>query len=143
MGPASLFTEPQKLVRHCEVTAILVLYGLTRLLTGSILAHELMHAWLRLDGGFSNLPNDVEEGICQVMSHIWLSGELKNMTSKSSGSSSAHSAIEARLGEFYLHQIITDSSPVYGEGFRRGYTAVMQFGLSRTLEHLRLTRDFP
>jgi hypothetical protein len=50
MGPASLFTEPQKLVRHCEVTAILVLYGLTRLLTGSILAHELMHAWLRLDG---------------------------------------------------------------------------------------------
>ncbi|CAK9867573.1 unnamed protein product [Sphagnum jensenii] len=141
MGPASLFTEPQKLVRHCEVTAILVLYGLTRLLTGSILAHELMHAWLRLDGGFSNLPNDVEEGICQVMSHIWLSGELKNMTS--SGSSSAHSAIEARLGEFYLHQIVTDSSPVYGEGFRRGYAAVRQFGLSRTLEHLRLTRDFP
>jgi len=96
---------------------------------------------LALAGGFSNLPNDVEEGICQVMSHIWLSGELKNMTS--SGSSSAHSAIEARLGEFYLHQIWTDSSPVYGEGFRRGYAAVRQFGLSRTLEHLRLTGDFP
>jgi hypothetical protein len=50
--PVSLFTQPQKQERHCEVTAILVLDGLTRLLTGSILAHELMHAWLRLDGTY-------------------------------------------------------------------------------------------
>ncbi|CAK9264299.1 unnamed protein product [Sphagnum jensenii] len=149
IGPANFFTEPLKLIRHCEVTAILVLFGLTRLLTGSILAHELMHAWLRLDGGFPNLPNDVEEGICQVMSHIWLSGELKNLASKNSGSSSAskanptHNGIQARLGEFYLHQIMTDSSPIYGDGFRRGYAAVTQFGLSRTIEHLRFTGDFP
>eukprot|EP01018_Ginkgo_biloba_P031975 Gb_09692 [translate_table: standard] len=44
-----MFTESQKLTRRCEVTAILIL-----LLTGSILAHELMHAWLRLNGGGSN-----------------------------------------------------------------------------------------
>ncbi|KAK7842096.1 protein da1-related 1, partial [Quercus suber] len=43
-------TEPRRLIRRCEVTAILVLYGLPRLLTGSILAHEMMHAWLRLKG---------------------------------------------------------------------------------------------
>jgi hypothetical protein len=80
------------------------------------------------------------------MSHIWLSGELKNLASKNSGSSSASKAnptIQARLGEFYLHQIMTDSSPIYGEGFRRGYAAVRQFGLSRTIEHLRFTGDFP
>ncbi|CAJ2643931.1 protein DA1-related 2-like isoform X2 [Trifolium pratense] len=41
-------SQPQKLIRKCEVTAILVLYGLPRLLTGAILAHELMHGWLRL-----------------------------------------------------------------------------------------------
>ncbi|XP_050896794.1 protein DA1-related 2 [Lathyrus oleraceus] len=35
-------TQHQKLIRKCEVTAILVLYGLPRLLTGAILAHELM-----------------------------------------------------------------------------------------------------
>lgn len=29
-GPFNMWTEPQKLVRHCEVTAILVLYGLPR-----------------------------------------------------------------------------------------------------------------
>ncbi|MQM15849.1 hypothetical protein Taro_048803 [Colocasia esculenta] len=42
--------EPYRLTRVCEVTAILILYGLPRLLTGSILAHEMMHAWLRLNG---------------------------------------------------------------------------------------------
>ncbi|XP_038983621.1 protein DA1-related 1-like isoform X2 [Phoenix dactylifera] len=45
-----MVTEPYRLTRRCEVTAILILYGLPRLLTGSILAHEMMHAWLRLKG---------------------------------------------------------------------------------------------
>ncbi|KAG5050957.1 hypothetical protein JHK87_003155 [Glycine soja] len=65
-----MITEPFRLVRRCEVTAILVLYGLPRLLTGSILAHEMMHAWLRLKG-YGNLRPEVEEGICQVLAHMW------------------------------------------------------------------------
>ena len=32
-----MFTEPRKLTKICEVTSILILYGLPRLLTGSIL----------------------------------------------------------------------------------------------------------
>ncbi|XP_024399365.1 LIM domain-containing protein HDR3 isoform X2 [Physcomitrium patens] len=138
--------ENQKLTRHCEVTAILVLYGLPRLLTGSILAHELMHAWLRLQvPNFPHMRPEVEEGICQVMSHIWLTTELKKLKSgrSSSSSSSSQTAIETRLAEFYLHQIASDSSPVYGDGFRYGIAAVQQFGLSRVLEHLRLTANFP
>ncbi|KAL2348461.1 hypothetical protein Fmac_002461 [Flemingia macrophylla] len=62
-----MITEPYRLTRRCEVTAILVLYGLPRLLTGSILAHEMMHAWLRLKG-YPNLSPEVEEGICQIES---------------------------------------------------------------------------
>ena len=54
-----------------QVTAILVLYGLPWLLTGSILAHETMHAWLRLSG-VSHLPADVEEGLAQLMALLWL-----------------------------------------------------------------------
>eukprot|EP00879_Flechtneria_rotunda_P008339 GHRR01008734.1.p1 GENE.GHRR01008734.1~~GHRR01008734.1.p1 ORF type:complete len:345 (+),score=60.44 GHRR01008734.1:820-1854(+) len=34
--------------QHCSVSVILVMYGLPRLLTGSIIAHELMHAYLRM-----------------------------------------------------------------------------------------------
>ncbi|EPS68363.1 hypothetical protein M569_06406, partial [Genlisea aurea] len=72
-------TEPYKLRRQCEVTAILVLYGLPRLLTGSILAHEMMHAWMRLNG-FRTLRPDIEEGICQVMASMWLEYEIMNMS---------------------------------------------------------------
>lgn len=53
------------------MTAILVLFGLPWLLTGSILAHEVMHAWLRTNG-FRQLPPEVEEGLCQLMALLWL-----------------------------------------------------------------------
>ncbi|GJN23930.1 hypothetical protein PR202_gb11625 [Eleusine coracana subsp. coracana] len=76
---------------------------LARLLTGSILAHEMMHAWLRLKG-YRTLSPDVEEGICQIES---------------------------------------DTSVAYGDGFRAGNQAVVQYGLKRTLEHIRLTGTFP
>jgi len=64
-----------------RVTAILVLFGMPRLLTGSIIAHELMHAWLKLSG----LPADmqllpmVEEGLCQLMAHLWLGAQQPHM----------------------------------------------------------------
>ncbi|KAJ4813874.1 DA1 [Rhynchospora pubera] len=147
-------THPQKLTRRCEVTAILVLYGLPRLLTGSILAHELMHGWLRLKG-YRNLSPEVEEGICQVLSYLWLESEIvpdeRNVASSSSSapSSSASSkkggtsAMEKKLGEFFKHQIQHDTSSAYGEGFRTAYAAVNKYGLRRTLDHIRYTGRLP
>ncbi|XP_062158194.1 protein DA1 isoform X2 [Alnus glutinosa] len=145
-------TEPYKLTRHCEVTAILILYGLPRLLTGSILAHEMMHAWLRLRG-YPNLRQDVEEGICQVLAHMWLDTKLKsgsgsNVASTSSSASTASksgtgSQFERKLGEFFKHQIKSDISPVYGDGFRAGQQAVHKYGLQVTLDHIRMTGTFP
>ncbi|KAI3799055.1 hypothetical protein L1987_34344 [Smallanthus sonchifolius] len=150
-----MFTEPYKLVRKCEVTAILILYSLPRLLTGSILAHEMMHAWLRLKG-YSNLPPDVEEGICQVLAHMWLDSEIMagaSGTSVASSSSSApapasskkgkRSDFEKQLGEFFKHQIESDTSAAYGDGFREGNKAVLKYGLRSTLDHIRLTGRFP
>uniref|UniRef100_A0A0C9RHT7 TSA: Wollemia nobilis Ref_Wollemi_Transcript_19811_1816 transcribed RNA sequence n=1 Tax=Wollemia nobilis TaxID=56998 RepID=A0A0C9RHT7_9CONI len=149
-----MFTESRKLTRRCEVTAILILYGLPRLLTGSILAHELMHAWLRLTG-FRTLSPAVEEGICQVLSHMWLESEViagsstqgASTSSASSSSSSSkkgvRSQFETKLGEFFMHQIAMDSSPAYGEGFRAGHAATVQYGLRRTLDHIKLTGNFP
>ncbi|XP_014496283.1 protein DA1-related 2 isoform X1 [Vigna radiata var. radiata] len=149
-------SQPQKLIRKCEVTAILVLYGLPRLLTGAILAHELMHAWLRLKG-YHNLSPEVEEGICQVLSYMWLEAEVmscsRTMPSTSSASSSssfphsskkgAKSHVEHKLGEFFMNQIANDSSPAYGGGFRAANEAVNKYGLRCTLEHIRLTGNFP
>ncbi|XP_062021680.1 protein DA1 [Rosa rugosa] len=148
-----MITEPYKLTRLCEVTAILILYGLPRLLTGSILAHEMMHAWLRLKG--YRLSQDVEEGICQVIAHMWLDAELMsgsegNSASTSSSSSSSNSSkkgtrsqFEKKIGEFFKHQIEVDISPVYGDGYRAGQQAVNKYGLRRTLDHIRMTGTFP
>lgn len=145
-------TRPQKLTRKCEVTAILVLYGLPRLLTGAILAHELMHGWLRLKG-YCNLNPDVEEGICQVLSYMWLESEVmpgfKNMPSTSAASSSSSSKkggksnVENKLGEFFMNQISQDASPAYGGGYRAAIAAVNKYGLRCTLDHIRLTGNFP
>ena len=41
------------------------------MIAGSIIAHEVMHAWLRLSG-YPRLPPNVEEGLCQLMAMLWL-----------------------------------------------------------------------
>ncbi|KAI8548764.1 hypothetical protein RHMOL_Rhmol07G0299000 [Rhododendron molle] len=142
-------TEPYKLTRRCEVTAILILYGLPRLLTGSILAHEMMHAWLRIKG-YRTLSQDVEEGICQVLAHMWLDSQIQSMsgsnaasTSSSSSLDGSRSPLERKLGDFFKHQIESDTSPVYGNGYRAGKQAILKYGLANTLEHIRLTGYFP
>ncbi|CAN0872781.1 Protein DA1, partial [Linum grandiflorum] len=137
-----MITEPYKLTRRCDVTAILILYGLPRLLTGSILAHEMMHAWMRLNG-FQPLSQDIEEGICQVLAHMWLDSQLRFETSSSSSAGSRRPPFEKKLGAFFKHQIESDSSPVYGDGFRAGQQAIRKYGLQRTLEHIRMTGRFP
>ncbi|KAJ4715024.1 Protein DA1-related 1 [Melia azedarach] len=158
-----MITEPYRLIRRCEVTAILILYGLPRLLTGSILAHEMMHAWLRLKG-YPNLTPEVEEGICQVLAHMWLESEIysgsgSDVASSSSSSASSSSSspsssstsskkgkrsdFEKDLGKFFKHQIESDSSSAYGDGFREGNKAVNKYGLRRTLDHIQMTGSFP
>lgn len=86
---------------------------------------------------------EVEEGICQVMSHIWLSAELKRAEKKDSTSAKGiTSPAQERLGKFYLYQISSDTSPVYGDGFRQALASVNRYGLVRVLEHLRMTANF-
>lgn len=110
--------------------------------------------------GFRNLSIEVEEGICQVLSHMWLESEIiagssSNVTSSSEASSSSSSSapssskkgakteFEKKLGAFIKHQIETDPSEAYGGGFRAGNPAVERYGLKRTLDHMKLTGSFP
>ncbi|KAF7140133.1 hypothetical protein RHSIM_Rhsim06G0037300 [Rhododendron simsii] len=53
------------------------------------------------------------------------------------------SPFERKLGDFFKHQIESDASPVYGNGFRAGNHAVLKYGLPMTLNHIRLTGGFP
>ncbi|KAH0684939.1 hypothetical protein KY289_022691 [Solanum tuberosum] len=84
-----------------------------RFLTGSILAHEMMHAWLRLRG----VSSSSKQGI--------------------------RSPFERKLEDFFKHQNESDTSPIYGNGFRAGNQAVLKYGLERMLDHTRMTGTFP
>eukprot|EP00192_Tetraselmis_astigmatica_P003343 CAMPEP_0117666978 /NCGR_PEP_ID=MMETSP0804-20121206/10688_1 /TAXON_ID=1074897 /ORGANISM="Tetraselmis astigmatica, Strain CCMP880" /LENGTH=535 /DNA_ID=CAMNT_0005474607 /DNA_START=220 /DNA_END=1824 /DNA_ORIENTATION=- len=103
---------------HARITAILVMFGLPRLLTGSILAHEVMHAWIKLTGGerMLRLEPHVEEGLCQLMAHLWLEAQQPYMLGMQ-----GHEAQDLR--DYFLHQIRMDPSPVYGDGFRAALQA--------------------
>lgn len=127
-------TEPYELTRVSEVTAILILHGLPRLLTGTILAHEMMHAWLRLNGYPAFRP-DVEEGICQVVAYMWLTSQKASI--------SGQTTTTKKLLEFVKYQIESEKSQAYGNGFRAGNRAVLKHGLQKTLYHMRLTGSFP
>jgi hypothetical protein len=74
-----------------DVSAVLVLYGLPRDLTASILAHEAMHVWLKLNKGFPfRMPPKLEEGLCQVIAYMYLDSLVATGTS-SDGSSALDS----------------------------------------------------
>ena len=101
--------------------------------------------------GIQTLSQDVEEGICQVLAHMWLDSELRSTSGSNVASSSAsrtakrgtRSPFERKLGEYFKHQIESDTSPVYGNGYRAGQQAVRKYGLERTLDHIRMTGKFP
>ncbi|KAK9863197.1 hypothetical protein WJX84_000665 [Apatococcus fuscideae] len=118
---------------RCTVTAILVLYGLPRLLTGSILAHEVMHAWLRMHG-CTHLGPKEEEGLCQLVALLWL--ERQDPTA-------LKGKWEERLASYLGHQIRTDPSPTYGDGLRAALESFQQRGLPATVDAVQKLRRFP
>lgn len=61
---------------HCSVTGMLVMAGMPALLAGAIIAHECMHAYLRLTGVRSRqLTMHDEEGLCELMAVLYLKHE--------------------------------------------------------------------
>ncbi|KAJ0811027.1 putative protein DA1 [Helianthus annuus] len=64
-------------------------------------------------------------------------------SSNTSSRQGKRSSFDKKLAEFFKHQIESDMSPVYGNGFRAGNQAVLKYGLPSTLEHIRLTGSFP
>ncbi|KAK8959907.1 Protein DA1-related 1 [Platanthera guangdongensis] len=135
--------------------SILILKGLPRIVAGLILAHEMMHGWLRLNGcPHGKLDPYVEEGISVVMSYMWLENEMMSGTdsyvaSPSSSSSSnpyikgPRSQFERKLGEFWKCKMENQVCPIYGDGFRMGYAAVLKYGLKSVLEHMKSEGSFP
>ncbi len=88
-----------KLKRTTTSHTIYVLNGLPSILLESVIAHELMHAWL-----YDTTPNrhssNITEGSCNYISYLYL---LENKVSQS--------------GDF-IRKLENNPDPVYGGGFR-------------------------
>ena len=96
--------------------------------------------------GHNNLNKVLEEGICQVLGHMWLETQRYapiDVAAASSSSSSSNAAkkgvwseLEKKLVDFYKYEIETDESAVYGEGFRKVNYMVTNSSLQETLKEI-------
>ena len=136
-----------------DVTAVLVLYGLPRDLTASILAHEAMHVWLKLNRGFPfRMPPKLEEGLCQVIAYLYLESlvetEQTGMLPTFDDPVIRQNAERAQekeqsLRKYFRKQIRDDPSVVYGEGFRECHRVVQVLGLEVVLEYIQQHQQLP
>ena len=145
---SSLAPTVLKIEQVRDVTAVLVLFGLPRELTSSILAHEAMHVWLKLTKTMPFLlPPKVEEGLCQVVAYKYLQ-EIGRETATGTSDTMEEGVYSAwqeeeQLRGFFAHQIASDRSPVYGDGFREAVGCVDALGLSVVLECVQESSALP
>lgn len=133
-----------------QVTAVLVLCGLPRDLTASILAHEAMHVYLKLTNDF---PCDItpmsEEGLCQFIASKYLefhssSSYLEKPAMITRQESDEEASIrDNKLKLFFLHSIAVDLHPVYGDGFRKASRSIDVLGLEQVLDIVKQTKTLP
>lgn len=130
------------------VTAILCLSGLPSDLTASILAHEATHAWIKLHPNFpytDPLPLKVEEGLCQLVAHLFLNEGLDPVEfreSSHSNSTDDPGPTDENLRQYFRFCIETDEG-VYGEGFRLAARAYSKMGIQELLYYVAINHDFP
>lgn len=133
-----------------EVTAVLVLFGLPRDLTASILAHEATHVYFKLSQ--EAFPGDItpltEEGMCQFIAERYLAhvrserDQSRPTKERPRGEAEAHER-DAKLRQYFQYSIQTDRSDTYGEGFRKAKSCVDALGLDVVLEHIKGSKNLP
>ncbi|XP_060169256.1 protein DA1-related 1-like isoform X1 [Lycium barbarum] len=125
-----------------RVTSIQLLYGYPKLALGATLAHEMMHAWMQIQGYRGGIPLHIEEGICEVMSHKWIEwhafvgDEFMNGTSE-------EAQFLRHLKEYLKDRIEKNYNETYGHGFREVKWAVERYGLRYTMKHIVNTGNLP
>ena len=120
-------------------------------LYASILAHEAMHVWLKLNKGFPfRMPPKLEEGLCQVIAYLYLESLVQAEAHTKGNPASVEGVRQSRLQEqeqslrrYFAQQIQNDPSPVYGEGFREAQNVVSALGLDVVLDFIQQNQALP
>jgi len=126
-----------------SVTAILCLSGLPRELTASVLAHEGLHAWVKLHPQFkieNPIPPQVEEGCAQLIAMLFLAEGLGPASTETYGDDGPS---DEKLRQYFKFSIETDDNFVYGDGYRKAAAAYADIGIEALLSHIVLYQEFP
>lgn len=138
-----------------KIQSILILSGLPLILFNSVLAHEIMHVYFKMNPKFYDirLPNQTEEGLCQLISYLYLRElkinydvKLKEAESRGKGVSNNgffRERVFVQDCEQYINRIMGDTSIIYGQGFQKAYAAYNKFGLDQLLELVSIYHDLP
>ena len=111
--------------------------GLSAIHAAQVLAHEYAHCWLWLQG-FPPLERRLEEGLCELVSYLFLISCLDQPLPV--GSPLVHD--EAAL-QRQIRSIEANAHPDYGTGFRRCIEAMRGRSLHQLLRHVREYSDLP
>lgn len=88
----------------------------------------------------------VEEGVCQLVALLWLQHLAGRRTGDEGGGrrrANGGPPSSEELREFFIHQIKTDVSTVYGDGFRKAKAVYDAVGLDMLLDHVKRYESFP
>jgi hypothetical protein len=133
-GMTTKVIRPPPLLRGVE--ALSLRRNLTALSAAQTLAHEYTHAWLWLQG-FPALDTRLEEGLCELLSYLYLLSCLREPSAPGDGSVLVRDAAAREHIAQQLIRIEANAHPDYGGGFRDCVEALKGRSLHELLGYVR------
>jgi hypothetical protein len=134
-GTTSKVLRPPPVLRGVE--AVSLQPRLTAIHSAQVLAHEYMHAWLWLHG-FPPLAPRLEEGLCELVSYLYLLSCLHEPLGGAGALEHEPAALRQQIGA-----IEANAHPDYGGGFRDCVRALRGRALHDVLSHVRQHAQLP
>ena len=146
--------DSQKVNPDTTVTAVMCLSGLPRDLAAGVLAHEAVHAWIKLHPQFKigrPIPPQVEEGCAQLVSFLFLNDALEPPQDPATEPSRSlpmepterSGPSDSSLRDYFKYSIENDDHHTYGLGFKKAKQAYTTIGIQALLSHVILYQEFP
>ncbi|KAH7841939.1 hypothetical protein Vadar_023396 [Vaccinium darrowii] len=111
-----------------------------RRILGATLAHEMVHALIRLQGWRFFLERKVEEGICEAIAYEWLKYTASDYDPSYTQKDAKIAEILTAYHKSLIEQGIFGSC---GAEFWKARHAIKKYGLKRTLKRVARLRNIP
>ena len=134
-GSTTKVIRPPPLLRGIE--AVSLRPGLTAISAAQVLAHEYTHCWLWLQQ-FPPLDVRLEEGLCELLSYLYLLSRLREPPGESAVLARDDDALQQQIWS-----IEANAHPDYGGGFRECVAALRGRSLHELLGFVRATGRLP